>query len=1000
MRLKLMTVAIALGMISAATAYSRADADAMPNDPVEVVRASAKARLTGGDWRVYLSKRWQDVVTPTVMNDLNNFYVIGPSSRHKDDAASTAPKDANTFRVWATNRDSFALLSLDNARLVEATDTTAVVEVHGTSPDAGDKRKTEWTPRQYLIKEDGRWAIDSPFDGARPQWAIPADLKPVYTELAPIVQQYFDAIYDDHGAARHDDAALEAYAKQHLSEESLISVGVKLFVEKNCLGRTTDKAARDKYLDESRLLSPIAIDVRKSEMVGQTEQRTARAWRICCFPNDKGGISTVSGVRVFPLAKEHGEWKLVFDPGPREFVPRFLDLWRDQDKDTMGKLLAPDAKFDMGTGKCLTWAEMSRNLPVLAKWEPVTDIYSDDCFTLSFANDGKSGVYEISCSRTNPTRITSIRYMTQDKIAAKKEQWHRQMEATAPKPVPEPVKPVPLVNGKLLPPPASLPIELRGRGDRGGIYFDDILLTNNGKVVFFEDFQGISMLSSLPSGHKARGQSAVSKACCLYLTTGVSDMGQVISIQHPGVIELSAWVWLPPASEQAASTFTYLRLYSASSHDAIGVGVQEDGRGKGYFVKLLWNRSDGDDKEVQSKGSALQSGRWARLKLRLESASGKASAILDNVTQASVHYAPSNFRTFSRIFIMGCLAAAKKPKWQYGGTQRAIWVSGNHGTAAGKTKYEMIDLGALAHLSESEAIAINNDGLVLFGDQFFDSVSLFLWRNGKLTSLKNQKCSFVALNDLGQIVGETITKADKSGGTAVIWQNGKRTQLSAIGTGEISPSAINNKGQIAGCGPTANGCRAAVWDKGHVRVLPIPDWATDSCACDINSSGRVIGRVDDARKASHAYLWQASKGLDLGTLPTCTQSEGASINGSGHVVGNSYGPDGWDTGNGDVRSFVWSNGVMRDIGSILGGNRIFANGINNHDDVVGWARRADGETRGFLLRNGTVTDLEVLPKGMGSKAYAINDKGWIIGTGTTANGKEHAVLWRPIGKAK
>lgn len=99
-----------------------------------------------------------------------------------------------------------------------------------------------------------------------------------------------------------------------------------------------------------------------------------------------------------------------------------------------------------------------------------------------------------------------------------------------------------------------------------------------------------------------------------------------------------------------------------------------------------------------------------------------------------------------------------------------------------------------------------------------------------------------------------------------------------------------------------------------------------------------------------------------------------------------------------MRSFIWKDGVMKDLGSILGGNRIFASCINNRDQVVGWARRADGETRGFLLTNGKVTDLGVRPGGTSSSASAINDKGWIIGSVTMANGKEHAVLWRPITK--
>jgi probable HAF family extracellular repeat protein len=555
-----------------------------------------------------------------------------------------------------------------------------------------------------------------------------------------------------------------------------------------------------------------------------------------------------------------------------------------------------------------------------------------------------------------------------------------------------------MINGKLIPPPADLPVELRTKGDRGGIYFDDILLTNDSKPVFFDDFQS-GDLSGWSKQNDAKVESSASKAYCLFLNfQGPAQLATShnILVQNPGVIELSAWVWLPPASEQEFLTSTSLYRYSSGSDDNISVGVQEDSR-DGYIVTLRWYRSNGDDKQVKSQGSVLKSGKWARLTLRLDKGSENASVIFNGVTQASFHYAPYNFRTINKISAWGSLGSINKAAWHYGGGQSSVWVAGNHSAAASTTKYEMIDLGALSLLNDSSAFAINNAGLVLFGDDN----SRFFWKNGKVRPFKNQGYTFGVLNDLNQMAGVKVINSGKPFSRAALWQNGKITQLGVMGKNGLWPSSINNKGQIVGLTAVAyGGWLPAVWEKGHVRILKTPEEDDIMCgAYDINASGQIVG-VADVHDARHAYLWQAEKGIDLGVLPTCTQSEGLSINDKGHVVGLSYGPDGWDTHKRDLRSFIWKNGVMRDLGSVLGGNRINACCINNNDEVVGYARRADGYIRGFVLKNGKVTDLGVLPKCTDSYATSINDNGWIIGYATMANGKNHAILWRPIIKAK
>jgi probable HAF family extracellular repeat protein len=92
--------------------------------------------------------------------------------------------------------------------------------------------------------------------------------------------------------------------------------------------------------------------------------------------------------------------------------------------------------------------------------------------------------------------------------------------------------------------------------------------------------------------------------------------------------------------------------------------------------------------------------------------------------------------------------------------------------------------------------------------------------------------------------------------------------------------------------------------------------------------------------------------------------------------------------------FVWTRGRLRDIGDLPGGaDRSGAADINNRHQVVGFSETAAGR-EAILWEHGNLMSLGDLPGGAtNSAAGAINERGTIVGAGSTARGFRPFV-WR------
>jgi probable HAF family extracellular repeat protein len=185
------------------------------------------------------------------------------------------------------------------------------------------------------------------------------------------------------------------------------------------------------------------------------------------------------------------------------------------------------------------------------------------------------------------------------------------------------------------------------------------------------------------------------------------------------------------------------------------------------------------------------------------------------------------------------------------------------------------------------------------------------------------------------------------------------TDLGTFGGTYSAAYAINNRGQVVGGAYLA--CQCAVdpflWAGGSLHDLGSLGGATSNWAFGINDLGQVVGT------SSHAFLWSRETGMtDLGFA-----GDARKVNNRTEVVGQTYVP---------AHAFLWSDGILRDLGTLYGGGSV-ASGLNNLGQVVGQA-----SARAFLwTEQAGMKDLGSLNGSVGtSGASAINDLGQIVGS--------------------
>lgn len=350
--------------------------------------------------------------------------------------------------------------------------------------------------------------------------------------------------------------------------------------------------------------------------------------------------------------------------------------------------------------------------------------------------------------------------------------------------------------------------------------------------------------------------------------------------------------------------------------------------------------------------------------------------------------------------------------------------TGNQNNGYTHVRYAVIVLSTLGGTA-GVGNSVNNKGLVagaanLTGDRTEHAA---LWQNGSITDLGTLggPDSFVnspVKNDSGEIAGFAETSTHDPLGEAFclgvtffgfqdgdtclgfLWQDGVMAPLPLLEGGNNSQAyGVNNRGQVVGfaengtqdpscTSPQVLQVEAVVWEpkKGHIQRLPPLSGDPDAFGLAINDEGEVAGCSGicgnvGATSCRHAVVWKNGSPTDIGGLFNLAGAINiaAAINNRGQVLGSSVRQDG-----SSVRSFIWQNGAITDLGILPGNPLTFLGGINNNGQVVGHScDETDTYCSAYLWQDGLMIDLNTLiPPGFPLKLYYagdINDRGEIAG---------------------
>ena len=303
------------------------------------------------------------------------------------------------------------------------------------------------------------------------------------------------------------------------------------------------------------------------------------------------------------------------------------------------------------------------------------------------------------------------------------------------------------------------------------------------------------------------------------------------------------------------------------------------------------------------------------------------------------------------------------------------------------TGWTIRDLGTLPGCTGSFAAGLNDSGVIVGAATGCGGAQkAVVFEPGPVTPIPVGSAfpGSVAndVNESGFIVGQAE-------GRAFTYPLGGAVTVFGAGTGMY---AVDDAMNAAGFRfVTADIQAADVWVGGVTPYyLGHLGSGASSTARDIENVPVVVGwsEHDQARRGlNHAFLWEDGTMSDLGTL-------GGSFSGADAVAVSKWPDPSYATmfiagsaqvPGGDHHAFLWTAGVMSDLGTLPGHDYSRALGVNRSGIAVGISRSPAFEQRAVMWESGTIIDLNTLvdPKEgwILNSAFAINEAGQIVGSG-------------------
>jgi probable HAF family extracellular repeat protein len=270
----------------------------------------------------------------------------------------------------------------------------------------------------------------------------------------------------------------------------------------------------------------------------------------------------------------------------------------------------------------------------------------------------------------------------------------------------------------------------------------------------------------------------------------------------------------------------------------------------------------------------------------------------------------------------------------------------------------------------SQPVAMNDSGQLIV-ERFDSNPGWYLYSGGQLSAVPGIPS---AINDAGAVAG-----IDGGPNQVYVKLGGVETLYNGVPGGQISAViAINNSGQFIGNTsysyvPTdsqgydyskATGWTHAFFYNGSSVVDLGTLGGNVTFAQAMNSHGDVVGysatlplsNASYPDQPNHAFLVPfGGKMIDLGVLPGTTQSAALGINDQGQVVGTSgsgYLPLGVATSLTSAHAFLYQNGVMTDLNTLVpisGITLTAALAINNQGQILADGVDSKGDLEQFLL---------------------------------------------------